>query len=143
MVKFRKASEFAAYEIAVGVTDRDEAAKLGLAVVEVDPFGTPTAYGRYKGAPDGGPLGITVASTGDTDVVPGGDVGPAPAASATGPKGSIVNPDDPFVHGGTGDETVHADGSEPPVVDPVAEQREAVEIADKSIDEASKPGSKK
>lgn len=139
MVKFRDASPGAAYEIAVGVFDADEAAKLGLAVVESTPDGRPSAYGRYKGAPDGGPLGVTVAGSSDTEVVPGGAVSPGADVPAGGNKGNLVNPNDPFVHGGTGDESVHADGSEPPVEDLAAEQREATEVAEQSIEKASKP----
>ena len=48
MVKFRIASPGAAYEIADGVTDAEEADKLGLTVVECTAFGLPSAYGRYK-----------------------------------------------------------------------------------------------
>lgn len=113
MVKFREASPGAAYEVAIGVTDAEEAAKMGLAVVESTPEGRPAAYGRYKGAPDGGPLGITVDKSTDTEVVAGGGVSPG-AADATGPdKGDFVNVDDPFVHGGTGEGSIHADGAEP------------------------------
>ena len=136
MVKYRKAGDNAAYEIAEGVTDRDEAAKLGLAVVEIDPTsGAPTAYGRYKGAPGGGPLGITAVEPADTKVVAGGDVGPAPSPSASGPKGNIVNPDDPVIHGGS--DEIHADGAEPPSLDLEAERRQAVEVAQDSIKAAS------
>src|SRR5205085_12505738 len=109
MVKFRDAGENAAYEIAVGVTDRDEAAKLGLAVVEVDPTsGAPSAFGRYKDAPDGGPLGVTVAKAGDTEVRPGGGVGPGDAGPGAN-KGDIVNINDPVIHGGS--DEIHADGA--------------------------------
>jgi hypothetical protein len=136
MVKFRSAGDTAAYEIAHGVFDRDEAAKLGLAVVEVDPTtGAPTAYGRYKNAPDGGPLGITVVSPPDTEVVAGGDVSPGGPAPAGG-KGALVNPNDPVIHGGSDD--IHKDGAEPPVEDLAAENREAAEIARQSIEKASK-----
>jgi hypothetical protein len=137
MVKFRKAGDNAAYEIADGVFDRDEASKLGLAVVEIDPTsGAPTAYGRYKNAPDGGPLGITVASPPDTEVVAGGDVGPGAPAPAGG-KGALVNPNDPVIHGGS--DEIHKDGAEPPVEDLAAENRDAAEIARQSIEDASKP----
>lgn len=134
MVKFRKAGDNAAYEIAVDVTDRDEAAKLGLAVVEVDPTsGAPTAFGRYKNAPGGGPLGITVVEEPDTKVVAGGDVGPGGPPSA-GNKGDIVNPNDPVIHGG-GDE-IHKDGAEPPVENLEAERTEAVKVAEESLKKA-------
>lgn len=138
MVKYRKSSEHAAYEIAVGVTDRDQASELGLAVVETDAFGAPTAYGRYLDAPDGKPLGITVPQDAGTKVIGGGDVGPSTPAPVGGGKGHLVNQDDPFVHGGTGDESIHADNSVPPVVDLAAEEREAAEIAEKSIEDATK-----
>lgn len=134
MVKFRDAGENAAYEIAVGVTDQDEAAKLGLAVVEVDPTsGAPRAYGRYKDAPKGGPLGITTAQPGDTEVVAGGDVGPGGPPSA-GNKGDIVNPNDPVIHGGS--DEIHADGAAPPVRNLEAERADAVEAAEASFEKA-------
>lgn len=135
--KFRSAGDTAAYEIAEGVSDRDEAAKLGLAVVEVDPTtGAPTAFGRYKGAPDGGPLGITTVQPGDTEVVAGGDVGPGSTAPA-GNKGDIVNVNDPVIHGGS--DEIHKDGAEPPVEDLTAARAEATEVAEQSIADASKP----
>jgi hypothetical protein len=137
MVKFRKAGDSAAYEIADGVT-AEEAAKLGLAVVEIDPTsGAPTAYGRYKGAPDGGPLGITVPEAADTRVIGGGDVAaPADNAAPAGGKGDIVNVNDPVIHGGS--DEIHKDGAEPPVEDLVAERRDAAEVARQSIEKASK-----
>lgn len=142
MVKFRDAGENAAYEIAVGVTDQDEAAKLGLAVVEVDPTsGAPTAYGRYKDAPDGGPLGVTVAKNPDTEVRAGGNVGPGGPAPSAGDKGDIINPNDPVIHGGS--DEIHADNAPPPVEDLEAERRAAVEQAEQSIEDASKPKRKK
>lgn len=143
MTKFRKPNPEAAYEIAVGVT-AEEAAKLGLAVVENDALGRPAAYGRYTDAPDGGPLGITVAAApADSEVIAGGDVSAPANAPGTGPKGSLVNPNDPFVHGGTGDESVHADGAEPPVEDLAAEEREQAKIAQDSVEKASKSSKSK
>jgi len=140
-VKFRSAGDKAAYEIADGVTDQDQAAELGLAAVECDPTtGAPTAYGRYKDAPDGGPLGITAPAAPDTEVVAGGDVGPGGPPSA-GNKGDIVNPNDPVIHGGS--DEIHADGAEPPVENLDAERAEATEVAEKSIEEASKPSKAK
>jgi hypothetical protein len=136
MVKFRKAGDNAAYEIAEGVT-AEEAAKHGLAVVEVDPTsGAPTAYGRYKDAPDGGPLGITVSEAADTKVVAGGDVAAPTAPAPTGGKGNLINPDDPVIHGGSDD--IHKDGAAPPVEDLAAEERAAAEVAKASIEKASK-----
>jgi hypothetical protein len=131
MVKFRSAGDGAAYEIAVGVHDAEEAAKLKLAVVETDPTtGAPTAYGRYKDAPDGGPLGITVPKSADSEVIGAGQV----SASETGPhgggKGNLINPDDPVIHGGSDD--IHKDGAEPPVEDLAADEREARDVAEKS-----------
>lgn len=137
MVKYRKAGEHAAYEIG-DVTDQDEAAKLGLAVVEVDPTsGRPTAFGRYTNAPDGGPLGVTAAEAPDTKVVAGGEVGPAPDAASAGNKGDIINQNDPVIHGGSDD--IHHDGAEPPVEDLEAQRAEATELAEESIEKASKP----
>lgn len=136
MVKFRDAGPSAAYEIAVGVFTAEEAAKAGLAVVETDPTsGAPTAYGRYKNAPDGGPLGITVAKNVDTEVIGSGAV--SAGEGAPGPsKGNLVNPDDPVIHGGGDD--IHHDGADPPVEDLAAQEREAREVAEESIEKASK-----
>jgi hypothetical protein len=137
MVKFRSAGEDAAYEIAVGVTDAEEAAKLKLAVVETDPTsGAPTAYGRYKDAPDGGPLGITVASPTDTKVIGGGHVSANADAAPAGNKGNLINPDDPVIHGGS--DEIHKDGAAPPVEDLAAEEAEARRVAEESIEKASK-----
>jgi hypothetical protein len=136
MVKYRKAGPHAAYEIAEGVT-AEQAADLGLAVVEVDPTTqAPTAYGRYKGAPDGGPLGITAVQPADTEVIAGGDVSPPTPVPPGGPKGNLVNPDDPVIHGGS--DEIHKDNAPPPVEDLEAERRDAAEIARKSIEKASK-----
>jgi hypothetical protein len=144
MVKFRDAGPKAAYEIAVGVT-AEEAAELGLAVVETDPTsGAPTAYGRYKGAPDGGPLGITVpGSEDDTHVVAGGDVGAPPpgGVASAGNKGDILNPNDPVIHGGS--DEIHADNAQPPVEDLDAQRAEAVELANESIEKAQKKSASK
>jgi hypothetical protein len=136
-IKFRDAGPKAAYEIAVGVT-AEEAAEAGLAVVEVDPTsGAPTAYGRYKDAPDGGPLGITVgAAAADTQVIAGGDVGAPAPDTGVGGKGNLVNPDDPVIHGGSDD--IHRDGAEPPVEDLAARARDEAEVARQSIEDASK-----
>lgn len=136
MVKYRKAGDNAAYEIADGVT-AEEAAKLGLAVVEIDPTsGAPTAYGRYKDAPDGGPLGITVPEASDAKVIGGGDVAAPAEPGLTGGKGDIVNVNDPVIHGGS--DEIHKDGAEPPVEDLAAERRDAAEVARTSIEKASK-----
>jgi hypothetical protein len=106
-------------------------------VVEVDPTsGAPTAYGRYKGAPDGGPLGITVPEAADTRVIGGGDVAAPADRSSCGRQGHIVNPNDPVIHGGS--DEIHKDGAEPPVEDLVAERRDAAEVARQSIEKASK-----
>lgn len=137
-VKFRSAGDKAAYEIADGVTDQDQAAELGLAVVEVDPTsGAPSAYGRYKDAPGDGPLGITSVKSADTEVVPGGDVGPGSPPSG-GDKGDIVNINDPVIHGGS--DEIHADGAEPPVQNLEADRQAATEVAEQSIEDASKKG---
>jgi len=108
MVKYREASPGAAYEIADGVS-AEEAAKLGLAVVEVDPTsGQAAAYGRYKDAPKGAPQGVTVAKGPETEVVGTGHVAaPAPAPETDVP----TNPDDPVVKTPPGVETIHADNA--------------------------------
>ena len=137
MVKFRDASPGAAYQIAVGVTDAEEAAKLGLAVVECTPEGRPSAYGRYKDAPDGGPLGITVDKPADTEVIAGGTAS-ANADAATGAqKGELVNRDDPFVKQ-PGEESIHADGSAPGVLNDEIDTAPLVEAAEQSIENATK-----
>lgn len=139
MVKFREASPGAAYEIADGVFTADEAAELGLAVVENTPDGRPSAYGRYKNAPGDAPLGITRDVPGDTEIIGGGTVSPgADDLGTAGSKGNLVNPNDPFIHGGTGEDSVHADSAQPPVDDLAARERDEAEIAKASIEAASK-----
>jgi hypothetical protein len=140
-IKFTS-SEGSAYEVAVGVT-AEEAAEAGLAIVEYAYSTTPPQpiYGRYKNAPDGAPLGITVDKRGETEVIGGGSVSGAPVA--VGGKGDLINRNDPFIHGATGEESVHKDGAEPPVRDIAAEEKEAREIAEKSIEDASKRKSHK
>jgi len=143
MVKFRDAGPKAAYEIAAGVTP-EEAAEHGLAVVETDPTtGAPTAYGRYKKAPDGGPLGITVTgSADDTHVVAGGAAAaPAPGAHSAGDKGDILNPNDPVIHGGS--DEIHADNAPPPVDTSDEQRREMTDLANESIEDAQKKSAAK
>lgn len=124
MTKF-VSSEGSAYEVALGVT-AEEAAKQGLVVVEYSYSTNPPTpiFGRYKDAPKGAALGVTVDDTGGTKVVGAG--GPAfAAASPGGDKGQLLNTNDPVVHGGTGDETVHADNALP-LVDNAVEQEALV-----------------
>ena len=129
----------AAYEIALGIT-AEEAAEANLAIVEQNFSTNPPApvYGRYLDAPKGHPLGVTVDAVGDTKVIGGGSVAPVDNANVGGGKGSVINRNDPFVHGGTGDESIHADNSEPPVRDFAAEEKEAAEIIEKSNAAAAK-----
>ncbi len=131
-------SEGSAYEVAVGTT-REEAEKAGLAVVEYAYSTNPPQpiYGRYKDAPAGAPLGITVDRPGDTEVIGGGSLGSAPAAAGAD-KGELVNRNDPFIHGGTGEDSVHADGAEPPARDLAAEEAELRAVAEKSLADAGK-----
>lgn len=120
MTKF-VSSEDSAYEVAVGITPAEAAAQ-GLAVVEYSYSTNPPTpiFGRYKDAPKGHALGVTVDDTGGTKVVGAG--GPVFAsASLGGDKGQLLNINDPVVHGGTGDETVHADNALP-LADDAAEQ---------------------
>lgn len=142
MTKFRDAG---AYEVAEGVFSAEEAAKLGLAVVEIDPTSqAPTAYGRYKDAPSGAPLGITRDKPGDTEVTGGGQVSAnADRAVVNNQKGSLVNLDDPFVRAPEGVETIHADGSEPGKVAEEIDDAPLREAAEKSIEQASKTTRKK
>lgn len=136
-IKF-ESSPGSAYEVAVGITAK-EAAEAGLVVVEWAYSTNPPGpiYGRYKDAPKGHALGITVDDTGGTKVVGAGGP-PVTPASAGGDKGSLVNPNDPVIHGGTGDESVHADNAEPLVRDLKAEEAEQREIAEASIEAAGK-----
>jgi hypothetical protein len=138
-IKF-ESSPGSAYEVALGVT-AEEAAKAGLGVVEYSYSTNPPSpvYGRYKDAPKGGPLGITTAQPADTKVIAGGAVSASPPAPVGGDKGAVVNANDPFVHGGTGDDTIHADNTEPPVRDIAAETRD--EVA--RIDEANEANASK
>jgi hypothetical protein len=124
MTKF-VSSDNAAYEVAVGIT-AEEAQEQGLAVVEYSYSTNPPTpiFGRYKDAPKGAALGVTVDDTGGTKVV--GVGGPAfDAASPGGDKGQLLNINDPVVHGGTGDESVHADNA-PPLANDAAEQERLV-----------------
>lgn len=102
-----------AYEIAIGITAQ-EASDANLAVVEQS-FATnpPTpVYGRYIDAPTGHALGVTVDAGNGTKVIGGGSVVAAPSLHIND-KGSLLNINDPIAHGGTGDDTVHADNAEP------------------------------
>jgi hypothetical protein len=141
-IKFNS-SPGSAYEVAIGIT-AEEAADAGLAIVELNYSTQPPSpvYGRYKDAPGGHPLGITVASATDTKVIGGGGVPAIPPAATGGNKGDAVNLNDPFVHGGTGDETIHADNAEPPVRDLDAERAAEQERSDDSIEAASTPKKK-
>lgn len=128
MVKFRDAGPDAAYEVAEGVT-AEEAAKLGLAVVENDAFGRPAAYGRYKDAPKGAALGITVPHDSGTKVIGGGNSIPTgDVAASTSGKGHLINPDDPVIHSDNSD--VHADNSPPQVEDLPAQEAKARKVAE-------------
>lgn len=139
----KKLSDSAAYKVAIGATAED-AAKDGLGIVELNYTTNPPSpiYGRYDNAPDDGPIPVTVAKPADTEVIGGGSVGPVPPASGAGNKGDIVNQNDPFVHPVDG-ENIHADNSPPATVDPEAERAAAVEVAEQSIEDASKSTKKK
>ena len=145
MVKY-VSSPGSAYEVAVGVT-AEEAAELGLVVVEQIYNGTVPSpvYGRYKDAPSGLALGVTVSDDVKTKVVgAGGLTGTAaPAtdsvAAAEGSKGNFINPNDPVIHGGTGKDSVHKDGASPPSLDPATDLRDQVDAAV----EANKTAAKK
>jgi hypothetical protein len=126
MTKFYR-PEGAAYEVALGITAAEAAAQ-NLAIVEYSYSTNPPTpiFGRYLDAPDGSPLGITVPDDGKTKVIGGGDVSAEAAAAAGGDKGALLNVNDPVIHGGTGDETIHADGAAP-LEDDEAEQRRLLE----------------
>jgi hypothetical protein len=128
-----------AYEVALGVTPQ-EAADNGLAIVEMNYSTNPPSpvYGRYKDAPKGHPLGVTVASATDTKVIGAGGVPAIPPRASGGDKGDAVNLNDPVVHGGTGDATIHADNAEPLVRDLEAERAAERERSEASLEAASK-----
>jgi hypothetical protein len=118
-----------AYEVALDIT-AEEAAEQGLVIVEQSHSTNPPTpiFGRYKDAPAGSALGVTVAKEDGTKVVgAGGIAAPAAVAAADGlgQKGALLNINDPVVHGGTGDESVHADGAAP-LADNDDAQREAL-----------------
>ncbi len=127
MTKF-VSSPGSAYEVAIGIT-AEEAAEQGLVIVEQSHSTNPPTpvYGRYKNAPAGSAMGVTVAKDDSTQVIGAGGVSAPPAAAVgdAGSKGNLVNPNDPVIHGGTGDESVHADGAAP-LADDDAAQRDAV-----------------
>lgn len=117
------------YEVAIGIT-AEEAAEQGLVIVEQSYSTNPPTpvFGRYKDAPAGSALGVTVADDKGTKVIGAGGISaPAAAAAAVGlgQKGALLNINDPVVHGGTGDESVHADGASP-LADNADAQREAL-----------------
>lgn len=128
MTKFRDAG---AYEVAEGVS-AEEAAELGLAVVEVDATsGRPTAYGRYKDAPKGAPLGITKDKPGETAIVGGGGVAaPVEGAGLGEAAKGIPGSDDPIARPVPGQETIHADGAAP---GKLAKQRDAEDVLSESL----------
>jgi hypothetical protein len=140
MTKF-VSSAGSAYEVAVGIT-AEEAAAQNLVVVEYSYSTNPPTpiFGRYKDAPKGAALCVTVDDTGGTKVVGAG--GPAfAAASPGGDKGQLLNINDRVVHGGTGDETVHADNALPLTDDAAEQERLLREGAHDSTQEA--PAGKK
>jgi hypothetical protein len=108
MVKFREASPGAAYEIAVGVTDAEEASKLGLAVVESLPMAAPPLMAATR-------THRTVARSasprplGDTEVVAGGDGWPGADTGHRRPqKGRSGQPGRSVRSRRHGDESIHA-----------------------------------
>jgi len=111
-----------AYEVALGVTAQ-EAQEQRLAVVELSYATIPPTpiFGRYLDAPEGSALGITVDDTVSTKVIGAGG-GSFAAAPGGGDKGSLLNLNDPVVHGGTGAVSVHADGDEPLKNDAAAQE---------------------
>lgn len=101
----------AAYTPVYGIT-RDEAEEKGYAIVEYSfADGTPVpVYGYYNDTQSGGPLDVTAPIAADTQIVAGGTLGAEPTTA--GNKGSLVNPNDPVVHG-TDDNNPHEDGGTP------------------------------
>lgn len=133
-------SDDSAYEVAIGATAEDAVAN-NLAVVEMNFSTSPPSpiYGRYKDAPSGSGLGVTVDKSSDTKVIGGGSLGIVPPASPD--KGSLVNLADPFVRG----EFIHADGTDAPVRDIATEEKEEKTAADEAgtLASTARPGTKR
>lgn len=110
-----------AYETFPGVTAK-EATDLKLAVVETA-FGGGSefpVYGRYLNTETGAAVEMTTGVPAETRVVPAGTGAGGVSLARGNDKGSLVNQNDPVIHG-TAVEGVHADGSAPLEVDSKAE----------------------
>lgn len=141
MTKFIS-SPGSAYETAVGVT-AEEAREQGLAIVELSYSTRPPTpiFGRYKDAPNGSPLGVTVDDNGNRTKVVGAGGGAFPTDPLPGDKGSLLNINDPVVHGGTGDKSVHADGA-PPLANDALAQEELLRAGAHDFTKAPEAGKK-
>lgn len=144
MVKLVQPDASAAYKVARDVTTAQEAADLGLVVVELNHSTNPPTpiWGKYI-TKSGAALEITRSKAGDTEVVPASSAGALTPAS-TGDKGALLNPDDPVRHG-LGETNIHEDGA---VADPVTEASAQEEIVsenayDVAQDNTLKTGKKK
>jgi hypothetical protein len=107
-MKAVKTSKHAAYETFPGMS-REEAEDKGYVVVENSADGMSPVYGRYLNTKTGAAL-ETLRDEDKREPVPAsGDV---TGGVATAQKGSLVNPNDPVVHG-TADNNPHEDGAQP------------------------------
>lgn len=107
-MKAEKSSPKAAYETFPGMT-AEEAADKGYVVVECGPQGESPVYGRYIGTETGAAMETLRQKDDREPVAVGGSVfGVVGSAN----KGSLVNPNDPVVHG-TSDNNPHEDGAKP------------------------------
>jgi hypothetical protein len=101
-------SEKAVYETFPGMS-REDAEKKGFVIVENNAEGTAPVYGRYLDTQTGAAL-ETLRDADNREPAPAGgepDLGFAGAS-----KGSLLNLDDPVVHG-TADGNPHEDGAQP------------------------------
>lgn len=116
MANKRDPRKDAAYVAVPGLT-AEQAAEKGYAVVEyaVDGGANNPVYGYYLDTVTGASLEQVVRDTGDTVVAPASGETVVTGAGQS-MKSNLLNPNDPVIHG-TGDQSVHADGSEQSNVD--------------------------
>lgn len=107
-MKGHMSSPKAAYETFPGVT-AEEAADKGLVIVECGPDGGTPVYGRYLDTATGAALETLRTKDDREPVAIGGSVF---GVVGTANKGSLLNVNDPVVHGTT-DNNPHEDGAQP------------------------------
>jgi hypothetical protein len=103
-----KSSPKAAYETFPGMT-AEEAADKGFVVVEHGPMGESPVYGRYLNTATGAAM-ETLRDKDEREATPTG--GTVFGAIGQANKGSLLNVNDPVVHG-TADNNPHEDGAQP------------------------------